>query len=104
MQIFVYEYASAQHPSMPLPASIRREGRVMLDAALADFNAIPGVTTSTLLECDGMEDVAFEARVKNADWTFIVAPELARAIPRYGAFNSTREMRESVLEQRCRWV
>src|SRR5262245_26096409 len=87
MHVFVYEYASAQPLTMPLPASIRREGRVMLEAALADFGAIQGVTTSTLKEWHGGEEAEFKSVAAQADWSFIIAPEL-----------------DGLLEERCRWV
>jgi tyramine---L-glutamate ligase len=86
--IFVYEHLCAIKAGVdaasPLAFSLWREGRAMLDAVLADFRALPNVTT-TVAESGGESE--FRALAAQADFSLVIAPEC-----------------DGVLEERCRWV
>jgi predicted ATP-grasp superfamily ATP-dependent carboligase len=87
MRVFLYEYASAQPPDGALPASIRREGKAMLQAVVADFSLLDAVEVVTVPEGGSDEQESFQETARHADWTLVIAPEL-----------------EGILSTRCRWV
>jgi predicted ATP-grasp superfamily ATP-dependent carboligase len=88
MRIFIYEYASALHAAVPLPAPVRVEGRAMLSAFLEDFTRIPGVEVLTLRDqAPEREPDAFRELARSADGSLLIAPEF-----------------DDLLETRCRWV
>src|SRR4051794_29013695 len=84
--VFVYEHLCALGASgqLPLAPSLLREGRAMLDAASADFRALPGVAVLTIAEAD---EAAFRRLAARADFSLIIAPE-----------------NDGILEGRCRWA
>ncbi|MSU80250.1 MAG: ATP-grasp domain-containing protein [Gemmataceae bacterium] len=77
MQIFVYESLCAGvlgHPG----ESLIREGRAMLMAIVADFQAIPDVEVVTLFAeqvAATDERARFCELASKADWTMVIAPE-----------------------------
>jgi predicted ATP-grasp superfamily ATP-dependent carboligase len=83
MRLFVYEHVSAS-PAHAFPASLRAEGRAMLDAIAEDFGRVPDVEVVTVADCD---EHAFRERARAADFTFVVAPEF-----------------DQLLRTLCRWV
>ncbi len=87
MRIFLYEYASAQSAATDLPASIRREGRAMLDAVCADFGRLADVEVVTLPPGGNDDPLAFRKVAASADWSLVIAPEFDR-----------------LLTTRCQWV
>ena len=100
MKIFLYEYTCANAKWSILPESLRKEGLAMLLALLQDFEAVPDVTTVTLLGESfshalpgevhyhkGDEREQFTKLVKITDWTLVIAPE----------FND-------ILTTSCHWV
>jgi predicted ATP-grasp superfamily ATP-dependent carboligase len=100
LKVFIYEYISAEASGPATPPSLRREGRAMLEAAVADFAAIPGVRVQTLLNnesvispnvaevvrCDRVEEAFLELARRN-DFTLVIAPEF-----------------DDLLKTRSRWV
>jgi len=87
-RIFVYEYLCALKggggATPPLPDSLWREGRAMLDAVVADFRAIAGVEPIVLA---AENEVRFRTLAGQADFSLIIAPEF-----------------DGILQTRCRWV
>jgi hypothetical protein len=86
MRVFIYEYACAQLEGTGLLASVRSEGRAMLEAIVQDFERTDGVEVMTL-ELGAETERAFKAAVGAADWSLVIAPEF-----------------DGILETRCRWV
>lgn len=84
-RVFVYEYTCAT-ATPGSAASLTAEGRAMLAALLADFQAIPGCTPLTIGPTDH-EERAFRQAVGEADWCVVIAPEF-----------------QNLLATRCRWV
>jgi predicted ATP-grasp superfamily ATP-dependent carboligase len=101
VRLFVYECLSAGGLGADAPTSLRREGRAMLCAAIADFGCVPGMQVSTVLDqgfgevrgCEcrrvavGKEPDAFRDFAAYADATLVIAPEF-----------------DDVLRQRSDWV
>lgn len=103
MHIFVYEFTCS--PSFGAGegmASLRQEGRAMLQAVLEDLARVPGMTISTLLAEDihldfdsfghqfirtGREEGVFRTLAYQADFSLVIAPEF-----------------DKILFSRCRWV
>ena len=86
--VFIYEYVTAlgargNVESPPAP-SLLREGRAMLDAVVADFQAMPDVEIRTIASED---ESAFCDLASQTDFTLVIAPEF-----------------DGILETRCRWV
>jgi predicted ATP-grasp superfamily ATP-dependent carboligase len=96
-RIFVYEHVSAggcDSDFSPAPASLRAEGRAMLQAVLHDLWAIENVAATTLIQADvdlecpadfraslvvvrspSSRESAFDEQVRNADGVLLIAPE-----------------------------
>jgi predicted ATP-grasp superfamily ATP-dependent carboligase len=102
LRVFVYEYVCAGAGQDALTEQLRIEGRAMLAAALADWQRLPGVETSTLWDvaCEpavqatvigrslkNEEKTAFQALARAADYSLIIAPEC-----------------DDILARRCAWV
>jgi predicted ATP-grasp superfamily ATP-dependent carboligase len=89
MRIFVWEYVSATTAAdhSAAVASLRSEGRAMLQAIVADFARIPGVQLLTINPTDD-EPAAFRCLAAEADFSLLIAPEFE----------------ERILSGRCRWV
>jgi predicted ATP-grasp superfamily ATP-dependent carboligase len=85
MRLFIYEHVTAQ-PAHTFPASLRAEGRAMLDAIVADFAAVPDLEVQTL-RAPRDEEREFRELARRADHTLIIAPEFGQR-----------------LLTRCRWV
>ena len=98
MHIFVYEVLSAGDNLHPSAVSLRQEGWAMLAALLEDFRRMPAAEVHTLLGAaaagrtppagvvahwaDGAaEGVVFRRLAAAADWTLVVAPEIADTLP-----------------------
>lgn len=89
MRIFIYELISAGGLGNDVPPSFRQEGAAMLSAIVADFEAIPGVETLTLLAHDfegsigrhgqrvaaSREPDLFRTLASQADAVLIIAPD-----------------------------
>jgi len=89
MRIFVYEHITAGGLGPDAPASLRREGRAMLEAVVADFQKIANVSVTTLIDrelgydlgdvCmrideDDVEE-SFDRSAAACDVTLVIAPE-----------------------------
>lgn len=70
-----------------MPESIRREGRAMLEAIVADFGKLPGVEVLTLPQDWDCERTAIQRLASAADGTLVIAPEF-----------------DGILTSRCQWV
>lgn len=74
MIVFVYEDICANAGSgdtkSPLPASLLREGRAMLDAVTEDFRCMPSVQVQNVVSPN-----AFAHQASLADYTLVIAPE-----------------------------
>ncbi len=82
MRLFLYEYACAQPASVPLPESVRREGRAMFEAVLEDARKLaPGLEVITL----PTQDTALNTQdyFLQADYALIIAPEFDGILERY---------------------
>jgi predicted ATP-grasp superfamily ATP-dependent carboligase len=71
MRIFVYECICAGGLGREAPASLRHEGRAMLEAIVADFQRLAGIEVVTLLDADAR----FAKSAASCDWTLVIAPE-----------------------------
>lgn len=95
-RIFVWEYLSAVSglPGCDAPAQLAREGNAMLRALVADFAGVPGLDFVTLHSAavEGLalpakqvctvaslaeEQRQFDRLAADAQWTIVVAPEIA---------------------------
>lgn len=90
MRVFVYEYLSAGQPGAE---SLRREGRAMLTAALADLSACRGVEAVAMPAAPGGEEAVFRDLARGCDAALVVAPEFDDIL-------ATRA--ERALEEGCR--
>ena len=70
MRVFVYECVSAGGLGSDVPASLRREGRAMLDAAVEDFQQLPDAEVVMVTRVDQFHETA-----ARCDWTLVIAPE-----------------------------
>jgi predicted ATP-grasp superfamily ATP-dependent carboligase len=84
--LFLYEYATAQPPEVMIPASVRREGRVMFHSLLEDAGRISDLQVLTLQPSTN-EEPLFRPLVQHADVALVIAPEF-----------------DGLLETRSRWV
>ena len=91
MRIFIYEYTCSQPKTQDLASSaLRAEGWAMLSSILADFNAVSGIGTTTLVASDissqlipgechhvdpANESDQFLELAAKADHTLVIAPE-----------------------------
>ena len=75
MRVFIWEYCCAVCPDAP--ESLRREGRAMLSAVLADFARCPGVEALSVAEgLSKAEEMAeFRRLCRSSDWTLVIGPE-----------------------------
>ncbi|HQR07910.1 MAG TPA: ATP-grasp domain-containing protein [Gemmatales bacterium] len=75
MRLFLYEYATAQPTSVPLPVSVRREGRAMFEAVVEDAGKLePDIEVLTL---PLTQDSALSTQdfFGQSDYALIIAPE-----------------------------
>lgn len=85
VRVFLYEYTCA----VAGRAALHAEGLAMLRAVAADFAALPGIRTVTLLaegvadlgqeicRADACEELVFQRLAGGADYTLVIAPESA---------------------------
>jgi predicted ATP-grasp superfamily ATP-dependent carboligase len=91
MRVLVYEYLSAGQPGAE---SLRREGRAMLTAALADLSACRGIDAAAMpAAAPGEEEAVFRDLARGCDAALVVAPE-------FDGILATRA--EWALEEGCR--
>jgi predicted ATP-grasp superfamily ATP-dependent carboligase len=75
MRVLIWEYCSDGSPDAP--DSLRREGRAMRSAVLADFVRCPGVEAVLLPAglAPEAEPDSFRRTCRSCDWTLVIAPE-----------------------------
>ncbi|MFT3882129.1 MAG: ATP-grasp domain-containing protein [Gemmatales bacterium] len=75
MRLFIYEYATAQPTSVPLPDSVRREGRAMFEAVVEDARKLePDIEVLTLPSTQD-SGLSTQHYFGQADYALIIAPE-----------------------------
>ena len=82
-RVFVYEHLTSGG-FVGLPESLAREGRAMLAAVLADFEACPDVASVTVERAD---EWSFRAAARQSDFALVIAPEF-----------------DDILARRCEWA
>lgn len=84
MKVLIFEYVTANNGEAS--ESLKREGKMMIDALLSNFSKLPDVET-ILFQVEKNIELAFQKQIKNVDAVWVIAPES-----------------EGILEQFCRYV
>lgn len=83
MKVLIFEYVTASGEGCE---SLQREGQMMVDALVSNFEKLPDVEVA-LFKAEKNAEFEFQQQIKNADAVWIIAPEF-----------------DGILERFCRYV